>query len=76
MILFFKNAERENNFEVEKVGHGNSVNWNHTHSILNWNKKYSDLIHVDLNRTNSIQPIPDDSTNIGSIHDSTNIHAK
>ena len=31
----FKNAERENNFEIEKVGRKNSVNWNHTNSILN-----------------------------------------
>ena len=34
------------------------------------------MIHVDLNLTNSIQPIPSDPTNIGSIHVSTNIHAK
>ena len=30
----FKNAERENNFEVEKLGAKNSENWNHTDSIL------------------------------------------
>ena len=34
------------------------------------------MIHIDLNLTNSIQPIPSDPTNIGSIHVSTNIHAK
>ena len=42
---FFKNTERENNSEVEKVGRKNSVIWDH---------KYSDSIHVDLNHTNSI----------------------
>ena len=29
----------------------NPVNWNNTDSILNWNQKYSDSIHVDLNHT-------------------------
>ena len=32
------------------------------------------MIHVDQNHTDSNQPIPADSTNIGSIHDSDNIH--
>ena len=43
--------------------------------ILNWNQKYSNSIHIDTNHTDSNQPIPDNSTNIGSIHDSENIHA-
>ena len=33
------------------------------------------MIHVDPNHTNSDQPIPADSTNIESIHDSADIHA-
>ena len=32
----FNNDKFENNSEVEKVGRKNSVNWNHTKSILNW----------------------------------------
>ena len=31
----FKNAERKNNFEVEKVGRKTNVSWNHTNSIIN-----------------------------------------
>ena len=62
-------------FEVEKVGRKNSINWNHTDSIVNWNRKYSDSIHVDPNHTNWNQPIPSDSTNIRSIHDSADIRA-
>ena len=61
-----------NFFQVEKVGHGNDVNRNHTNLILNRNQKYSDYIHVDPNHTDWIQPIQADSTNIGSIHDSAN----
>ena len=34
----FKNAERKNNFEVEKVGRENDVKRNHTKSVLNWKK--------------------------------------
>ena len=70
-----KNAECANSskVEVEKVGH--DVNCNHTDSIINRNKKYSNSIHVYLNHTNSNQPIPADSTNIGSIHDSDDIRA-
>ena len=60
----FKNAERKNNSEVEKVGRKNLVNWNCTNSIINWNQKYSDSIHVYPNHTG-----------IGSIHDSANIRA-
>ena len=33
-----ENAKCENNIEVEKVGHKNSVNWNHTDLIINWNQ--------------------------------------
>ena len=43
--------------------------------ILNCNKKDSDSIYADQNHTNSIQQIPDDSKNIGSIHDSADIPA-
>ena len=64
--IFFENTERENNFEVEKVGRKTSVIWNH---------KYSDSIHVDLNHTNSNKPIPENSTNIGSTNDSSDIFA-
>ena len=35
----FKNSEHKDNFNVEKLGHKNSINWNHTDLILNWNKK-------------------------------------
>ena len=56
----FKDAECKNNFEVKKVWREYSVNWNHTDSIINWNQKYSDSIHVDLNHTDSNQPILDD----------------
>ena len=62
----FENAERNNNFEVEKVGCKNSVIWNH---------KYSDSIHVDQNHTNFNLPVPYDSTRIVSIHDSDDIYA-
>ena len=71
----FKNAERENNSNVENFGRKNSINWNHTDSILNLNQKYSDSINVDLNNTNLNQPIPADLASIGSIHDSDNICA-
>ena len=46
-----KNTECKSNFEVEKVGQKHSVNWNHTDLIINWNKKYSNPIHVDPNHT-------------------------
>ena len=59
----FKNDERKNNFEVEKVGRINSVNCNHTNSIIHWNQKCSNAIHVDPNTTNLNQPIPDDLIN-------------
>ena len=37
----FKNAEGENNSEVETFGHKKYVNWDHTDSVLNLNiKKY------------------------------------
>ena len=65
----FKNTERKNNFKVEKVGCKNSVNWNHTNSIINWTKKDSDFIHVDPKHTESNQPILENLKNIGSIHD-------
>ena len=52
----FENAERKNNFEVEKVGRKNSVIWNHN---------YSNLIQIDTNHANSNQLIPENSTNIG-----------
>ena len=45
----FKNAERENNSEAEKVGRKNSVIWNH---------KISGSIHIDMNHNKSNQPIP------------------
>ena len=57
----FKIAERKNNFEAENVGRKISVNLNHNKLILNWSKKYSDLIHVDPNHTNLNQPILADS---------------
>ena len=69
----FKYAERENNFNIKNFGRKNSVNWNHTNLVLNWNQKYSESIHVDPNHTNLNQPIPVDLKNIGSIHDSANI---
>ena len=62
----FENAERENNFEVEKVRRKNSIIPNH---------KYSDLIHVNLNNDDSDQPIPADLTKTRSINDSDNICA-
>ena len=43
--------------------------------ILNWNQKDYDLIPVDPNQTGLNQPIPNNLTNIGSIHDSDNICA-
>ena len=61
-----ENAEHKNNFEVEKVGRKSSEIWNY---------KYSESIHVDPDDTNSNQPIPDDLTNIRSIHESVDIHA-
>ena len=71
----FKNSERENNSEVEKLGTKFCKLESHRLSIINWNKKYYDLINVDPNHTNSNQLNPSDLTNIGSIHDSTNICA-
>ena len=68
-------AESGNNSEVEKFGRKEYVNWNHTELVLNCYKKDSDLILVDTNHTNSDQPIPSNLTNIGSIHDSADIHA-
>ena len=65
MAILLENTERKNNVEVGKVGRKNSVIWNH---------RDSDLIDVDPNHTNSNQPIPNDSTNIGSINDSADIH--
>ena len=62
----FKNADHENNFEVEKVDRKNSIILNH---------KYSDSIHVDPNHTDSNQLIPDDLKNIGSINNSDDICA-
>ena len=62
----FESADRENNFEVEKVGRENSVTWNH---------KDSNSIHIDPNHFNSNKTIPDNLTNIGSINDSDNISA-
>ena len=63
---FFEDAERENNFEVEKVGRQNYVIWNH---------KDSKSTHFDTNQTNYNQPITSDFTNIRSIHYSSDIHA-
>ena len=71
----FKSADRKNKIEVDKFGRKNSVNWNHTDLIINYNKKYSDSIHVGPCHTDSNQPIPADSTNIGSIHGSADIRA-
>ena len=71
----YNNAESKNDSKVEKVGHQNYVNWNLTDLIINWNPKYSDSIHVDPNHTSSNQPIPANSENIGSIHDSVSIRA-
>ena len=62
----FENAERKNNFEVEKVGREKFGIWNH---------KSSFLVQVDLNQTKSNQPISANSRNIGSINDSTDICA-
>ena len=50
----YKNSERGNNYEVEKVEWKKSVNWNHTNSI-----------NVDPNHTDSNQMNPADLTNIG-----------
>ena len=71
----FKNVQHENNFKVENVGCKNSVNWNHIESILYWNQEYSNSIHIDPNHTDSNQLNADNSTNIGSIHDSDHICA-
>ena len=60
---------------VEKVGHGNSVNWNHTDLSLNWNQNYYDSINIDPKHTTSNQPILANLKNIGSIHDSSDICA-
>ena len=46
----FKNDERKNIFEVEKVGRKNSVIWDH---------KDSDSIHANPDHTNSNQLIPE-----------------
>ena len=68
-----RNAEQNEYFEVEEVGRKNSVNWNHSDSILNWNQRKSYSTHVDPSYNDSNQPIPDNSTKFGSIHDSDNI---
>ena len=52
--------------EVVKVGRKKYDIWNHN---------YSESIHVDTNHTDSNQPIPDNSKNIGSIHNLANICA-
>ena len=62
----FENAEHKNNFEVEKVGRKNSVNWSH---------KDSNLIHVDPNHAKSNTIIPENSTNLGRINYSADILA-
>ena len=54
----FQNVKRQKNFNVEKVGRKNTLNWNHTNLILNWNQKYSDSIHVDTNHTELNSLIP------------------
>ena len=71
----FKNAERKNIFQLENFGRQNAVNWNHPNLILNWNQKYSDSIHIDLNHTNLNQLNPVNLKNIRLIHDSDNIFA-
>ena len=57
---------RRNNFQVKTFGHKNDVIWNY---------KDSESIHVNLNHAELNQLIPYNSTNIGSINDSENIHA-
>ena len=73
--IIFRNANRENNFNDEKVGFGNSVYWNYTNLILNWSQKDSDSYHLDPNCTDSNQPIPANSINIRSIHYAADIRA-
>ena len=56
----FKNDERGNISEVEKVEHKNSVNWNHTELILDKNKNsltQSTLIQITMTRFNPFQTI-------------------
>ena len=62
----FENAEHENNFLSWKVGRDNSVIQYH---------KYYESIQVYPNHSNSNEPIPENSTNIGSIHYSYRICA-
>ena len=71
----FKNAKRKDIYEVEKFGRKKSVNLNHADSILNWDEKYFNLIHVDLSHTESTHLNTENSIDIGSIHDSENINA-
>ena len=60
-----KKTERENNFEVEKVGCKNSVNLNHVNSNhINTNPNPVNFKHTILN-----QLIPANSTNFGPIND-------
>ena len=53
----FTNAERESNLKLKSRAQ-NFVNWNHTGSILNWNQKDSESIHVDPNATDLSQLNP------------------
>ena len=61
----FKIAESKNIFEVENVGHKNSIFWNH---------KDSEMIQVDPNYTELNKLIPAYMTKIGSISDLAYIH--
>ena len=55
---------------ILKLKNGHNVNLNHTDSILNQNKKDYNSINIDPDHNDLNQPIPANSTNILSIHDS------
>ena len=63
----YKNSERGNNYEVEKVEWKKSVNWNHTNLILNWNKTFQlDSHWYESHQLKSTQSIQFDKHRINS----------
>ena len=67
----FENSKHENNFEVEKVGHKNSVILNYADSN-HINADSNPSICADYNQDNSNQSIPVDLT---TINDSSDVRA-
>ena len=59
----FKNSERGNNFEVEKVGRKNSVILNHVDS------NHTNSNHVNSNHYESNQLVPSDLTTLNDSDD-------